>query len=505
MRAACNILTAFLLFLSMFSLAGANDSEGFAKIVKSLRPRYTVGDVMPRYRLAERMKYYGVPGVAVGIIKNGKLAYVKGFGILQEGGGEPVNGDTLFSAGSVSKIATAALILKMHADGEIDIDSDISQYLKSWNMPVFGGEMPDPITLRMILSHTAGLSLHGFRDVQPGEDMPSVYDTLNGVGDEAGLEILFQPGTRYKYSGGGYTLAQLIVSDTQGVTFPDAAKQWLFSATGMVRSSFANPLPQDTGNIAKAHNHKGEPTALPRGYEAMPEMAASGLWTSANDLGELVAALIQSYRSEDGFLPQNLATDMMTKVAPSEHGLAPRMEGIGQNRFFHHAGSNDSYRTWIEGHLGTGDGLVVLTNGARGNELFIEIRNAVADSLSWGINKPVYLPEIPFDEAVMIGFEGWFKVDTAFPVEEREQLIGWIYDEDIKITAKDGELLISFGNSERKHALIATAPNRFLIPILNPRVGIAELVFHRNSIKKVDTVTLEMDGARSFYRRKDNP
>lgn len=481
----------------------STDTQGLVGLTQMLRPRFTVGTVMPRYTLKERMAHYGVPAVAIGVIRGGELVHAEGFGVLQAGADTPVDSDTLFSAGSVSKIATAALILKLHADAKLNIDADIRRYLKSWPWPSYEKQADIPVSLRMLLSHTGGFNLHGFSDFMPGAQLPTVYDTLNGTGpsQDEPLTLLFKPGKRYKYSGGGYTLAQLVATDILNTSFPAAAKAELFDVVGMRRSNFTNPLPDSTTNVAKAHDRDGTPVALPRGYQAMPEMAASGLWTSAHDLGQLVAALIRSYQTEGAFLPQSLAIDMMTQIAPSEHGLGPRLEGMGRNRFFHHAGSNDSYKTWMEGHLATGDGLVVLTNGTKGDDLFIEIRNAAADAFGWTINQPVFLPEVTVPDAMTESFLGTYAPDTGFPLEERQQLIGWIYDAPITVHQNDGALTVSFGKSARKHALVPSAPNRFLLPVLTPRAGVTELVFHRDSHSKVQSVTLESSGVRSFYTR----
>lgn len=495
---------AFLLAAAQLPLSTgqASDAEMQA-LTESLRPRYVVGTEMPRYKLEERMAHYGVPGVAIGVIRNGKLIHAEGYGVLQVGGTEPVDGDSLFSAGSVSKVAAASLLLKMHTDGMVDIDQNIEAYLKDWKLPTDGARSGKDVTLRMLLSHTGGFNIHGFGDFLPGADLPTVYDTLNGAAPatHAPLTFLFEPGVRYKYSGGGYTLAQLVTTDVSGKDYPLTAKEQLFDVVGMSNSSFANPLPESTPNVAKAHNREGEPVALPRGYEAMPEMAASGLWTSARDLGKLVASLIRSYRGEEGLLSQALAGDMMTVVAPSEHGLGPRIEGKGTDLLFHHGGANNSYRSWIEGHLATGDGLVVLTNGTRGNALFVEIRNAAADAFGWQINKPVFVQPVSVPQPILESFAGQYAPDETFPHEHRRAAIGWFYDSPLNIELEDGKLWLSRPNRDRKSELVPTGPNRFLVQGFNQRIGVAEVVFHRDSSKSTPSMTLELSGARSLYER----
>ena len=334
-----------------------------------------------------------------------------------------------------------------------------------------------------------------------------MLDTLNGTRPATHGPVRFvdAPGTRYRYSGGGYTVAQLAATDVAGETFPKLADDMLFTPLGMTRSSFVNPLPASLGNIAKAHDRRGRPQALPRGYEAMPEMGASGLWTSANELGAMVAALIESYRTANGFLPQPIAVDMMTKVSPSEHGIGPRMEGSGVVRMFHHGGANNSYRAWIEGHLVTGNGLVVLTNGTNGNDLYVEIRNAAADVYGWNLNEAVSLASVPTQPAMLASFAGTYKPHGNYPMTHREQMVGWIYDRALNISVDGGKLYANIEGSDRKSELVPSAPNRFILSELGQRVGVAEIVFHRDTDAKTSSMTFELPGARSLYQRQSGP
>lgn len=475
-----------------------------AEFTTGLRDRYAVGGEIERHTLADRMAAHNVPGVAIAIIEEGEIIYSAGFGTRQAGADMPVTANTVFSAGSVSKIAAASMILSLQADGRIDIDQPVSRYLTGWALADQPEYDEDQVTLRTILSHTAGFNLHGFPDFQPGQDMPTRIETLNGTGParQGALELLAAPGHAYRYSGGGYTLAEQVIADLLRTEFETAAEDILFEPLGMTRSTFANPLPEGHGDIAYAHGRDGAPAALPRGYEAMAELAASGLWTSANDLGLLIAGLINSYRGPDGFLPRPVAAEMMTEVSPSEHGLGPRLSGSGATLFFHHGGANNSYQTWIEGHLATGDGLVVLTNGSGGSALYTEIRNAVADTMGWQINAPVHIPHIHVPEALLDSYAGSYAVDAEFPLDQREQVVHGFFDLNLVVTRQGEELHLAREGGERTIALIPTAPNRFLIPGFNLRDGIAEIEFHRNAFGQTPAMTLHFPNARSRYERQ---
>lgn len=387
---SCSLLLAALAApLSGQASTERSLQERIAAFENGLRGQSGTPDAEARWQLEARMAHYGVPGVSIAVLRSGRIAWAKGYGVKQNGKNDPIDTETVFSVGSVSKVGAAAATLRLVAAGKLDLDRDVNEFLKTWKVPSNRYTVRAPVTLRRILSHTAGLTVHGFRDFEPGESTPTTIQILEGSGPAKNSPVLVDttPGTRFRYSGGGITLEQLIVEEATNLGFSEAARKLVFEPLGMKRSSYENPLPEAHGNIAKAHDGAGSPRALPRGYEAMPETAASGLWTSPSDLARLIIALIRSHQGvEDPFLDQAVAIDMMTAVAPSEFGLGPQLDrgpGTEANRRFSHGGSNNSYKAWMEGHLDTGNGLVVLTNGARGRELIREIRRAIPEAEGW--------------------------------------------------------------------------------------------------------------------------
>jgi len=347
------------------------------------------------WSILDRMNISGVPGIGVAIIQNGELIWAKGYGVTSAHSDECVDEHTVFSAGSVSKLINAALILRLVQEGKLDLDKDVNTHLTSWKVPENIYTRKNKVTLRMLLSHSSGFSQHGFPDFQPGEELPTSIQTLNGTppAKHNAVRLLFEPGEKMKYSGGGVTVSQLVIEDVTGLSYPEAARKYVFDPLGMERSTFVNPLPESHVNIAKAHNERGKPRALPRGYESMPEMAASGLWTSANDMAEFMKALL----GDANFLSDSLRNEMLTRVPNSWHGLGPRLNGSGEKFVFHHGGANDSYQSWVEGHPATGNGIVIFTNGQGGRLLAYEIRIAVEHALGWRIHFPDDFDEPTFD------------------------------------------------------------------------------------------------------------
>ncbi len=332
--------------------------------------------------IAQRMQQHQVPGMSIAIIENNQIIWTKGFGLKQVGSKDQVDTNTVFSVGSVSKVAAAVATLRLVAQQKLELDKDVNQYLSQWKVPQNRYTRKQAVTLRHLMSHTAGFNVHGFGDFQPGAKLPTTLDTLNGraPAKHDALKVEFTPGSQFRYSGGGTTVEQLIIEETTKQDFVSATQNLVFKPLAMNRSTYLNPLPPSHGNIAKAHNRNGQPTALPRGWEAMPEMAASGLWTTPTDLAKMMIALIKAHQGKtNDFLPQALVQDMMTPVSPSQFGLGPQL----YDDFFYHGGANDSYRAFIKANLKTGTGIVVLTNGSNGSALAREMVEFMNQLQGW--------------------------------------------------------------------------------------------------------------------------
>lgn len=452
------------------------------------------GEPPVRWTIQERMAHWNVPGLSIAVIRDGKIAWAKGYGVLQAGGKERVDTSTVFSVGSVSKVGAAAMTLRLVDAGQVDLDRDVNDYLARWQVPQNMYTAVHPVTLRGILSHSAGLTLHGFPDFLPGEALPTVIDTLEGrePARTEPVRVVYVPGSRFRYSGGGTTVEQLVIEEVTGLKFTDAARRYVFEPLGMSRSTYENPLPAAHGNIAKAHGDDGRPGALPRGYEAMPEMAASGLWTTPSDYSKLVIAFIKSYQGDSGgFLSTALAREMMTEVGRSRVGLGPFLDGQGLSRRFSHGGANNSYKAWMEGHLGTGDGMVILTNGSNGDELYTEVRRAVALVESWGADLD-YQEEVPAIELSAAELEERAGVYLIRPPgntsDYRQRSEATAY----RVVHREGGLYLSERANGDGERLIPVDASRFLMVDGRRTVSIE---FMRDYAGEVNGLSLRDDGS----------
>lgn len=453
-------------------------------IISNLRLRSTVYSGAERWSLRDRMTYHGVPGVAVAVVRAGRIEAVQGFGTRIAGMDASIDADTLFSVGSVSKLASAALCLRLVASGSLDLDRDVNGYLKRWRVPAGAQGDDRVVTLRMLLSHTSGFNVHGFADYAPDAPLPTLIQTLNGERPamNRALARIDPAGTRSRYSGGGYMIVQAVIEDATGERLDAIAGRLLFGPLGMRRSRFEAAPDAGTANIAHAHDRKGQRAALPRGWQSFPELAPSGLWTTAGDLARMIVALGAGYRGRGGFMPQELIADMMTAVTPGFNGLGPRLAGEGMARIFHHAGANDSYKAYVEGNLASGDGLVVLTNGERGDVLGDEIRNAVSDACRWPGDWSVGLPAVPVS-SLLDGYVGTYRRRA-----DQDPLITGFLDtgfsaDTVGVVRGNDGLFIRYKGRDRR--IVAIDSSDFVMP--DGYVPAATLIFRfaRAADKKV--------------------
>lgn len=489
------------LLLALPLLARASEDAAIRTALQSgLRPALLPEAApLPHWSLQQRMAFHHVPGVAIAVLRDGKVVHSAGYGTRQAGATLPVDGDTLFSVGSVSKVVTAATTLRLVADGRLALDQDVNTALAGWKIPATPEVAAPRVTLRMLMSHTSGLGVHGFADYLPDEPLPTLLQTLDGVAPakNRAVRLLHAPGERGNYSGGGVMVEQLVLEQTTGKPLQTIARAEVFGPLHMQRSTYATPG-SNTANIAKAHDGEGAITALPRGWQSFPEQAASGLWTSANDLSAFVAALLDSYHGRGAFLPRAIATDMMTEVSPSWHGLGPRLDGAGSARIFHHGGSNDSYRAWMEGYLETGDGLVILTNGENGAALAAEIRNALSDAIGRGVSPLQRTVSLELREPGYADYTGIFAQDANVPMDQRRALADFFDVPALEVRIVDGVLRVGMAGQPRDGAMLALAPNRFV----SPDIDGLQIEFHRDAFGKVNAFSVEHGPARAYYHRR---
>jgi len=369
-------------------------------------------------RLEDRMRELNTPGVAIAVVRAGKLDWAEGYGVVSQGGGR-VDPDTLFQAGSVSKPVAAVIAMSMVQNRTLPLDAPINTVLKNWSLPENSFTHASPVTLRRLLSHTAGTTVHGFQGYAVGAPLPTVPQILDGAAPSNSPAVrVDQPvGVSYRYSGGGYTIAKLAMIDSAGTPFPAIARAKLFAPLGMGRSTFEQPLAARTSNVALAHDEAGRP--IPGGFHVYPEMAAAGLWTSARELARFVIEVQNAARGKGEVLSQQTASQMLAPQLGG-WGLGFKISGEGRALSFFHDGSNVGYKATLVGHPDTGDGAVILTNGDQGYQLGQEILRGVALAYGWNDYRPIVRKAVDLPLAAQRPFAGTFEIKGLGTFEIRD-------------------------------------------------------------------------------------
>lgn len=179
------------------------------------------GEPPERLSLRERMAHYGVPGLSVAIIEDCKVVETRQVGAA-EAGGAAVGPHTLFQVASISKPVTALAALRLVEQGQLSLDEDVRTSLKTWTLPDSPLLKDHPVTLRKLLSHSAGLNVGGFAGYPVGAPLPSAAQILDGIAPANNDPVRVQtaPGTQWRYSGGGYVVVQLLMTEATARPFP---------------------------------------------------------------------------------------------------------------------------------------------------------------------------------------------------------------------------------------------------------------------------------------------
>jgi CubicO group peptidase (beta-lactamase class C family) len=334
--------------------------------------------------VAAALERHQVPGASLAIVEGYQIAWADGFGRRAASSDDPVGVDTRFQAASISKPVTALAVLKLVEQGKMNLDDNVNERLTSWHIPDSPLAKDRPVTLRRLLSHTAGLTVHGFAGYSADAPCPSLLQVLDGAppANSRPIRLDVKPGYMVRYSGGGYCILQQLIIDTAGMSFPDFMKAQVLGPLGMVHSTYQQPLPGALVEQA-AFGHRLDGSVIVGNYHTYPEMAAAGLWTTPTDLAKVVIDLAKSTSRDQGkVLSQKTATEMLT-VQKGDIGLGIIVQGEGAKLRFGHSGANEGYRCDMLGIPATGQGLVIMTNSDNGGAMFEEVVKAAADAYAW--------------------------------------------------------------------------------------------------------------------------
>jgi len=343
----------------------------------------SVQDIQQSLRFVPfRMARHHVPGLSLACIHNGTVAWTQAFGVARVGG-DPVTPETLFQASSIGMPVTALAVLRLVEQGKLNLDVDVSQYLTGWKLPANRFTEQKKVTLRELLSHTAGATVHGYEGYAAGKKAPRLVQVLNGESpaNSAPVTIDFVPGTKFRYAGGNYTIIQQILIDATGKPFPDLMQELVLQPLHMVHSTFQQPLAEKLQPlVAMPYDRDGN--AIEGGPHTYPEMAVAGLWTTPSDLALFALAIQDALAGKPGAMVSPLTAHQMLQRVLGFYALGFAIAGNGPNRYFSHPGVNAGFVAFLFAYE-KGDGLVLMSNGQNSKALGLEIIDALAKQYGW--------------------------------------------------------------------------------------------------------------------------
>jgi CubicO group peptidase (beta-lactamase class C family) len=381
-------------------------------------------------KLIDRMRHYKVPGVSIAFFARGKILWTREYGYADVSRMIAVTPETLFQAASISKSISALAVLRLVQEGKLELDEDVNVKLRDWRVPDNEFTTEQKVTLRRILSHSAGLTVDGFPGYLAGEPLPDITQILDGQKPANTQPVIVNtvPGTIWRYSGGGYTVMQLLLTEVRGKSFPDILDQEVLRPLGMSHSTFVQPLPKRLRRgAATAYESDGKPIA--GDFRTYPEMAAAGLWTTPFDLARAAIEVQKDYAgTSNKLLSKDMARQMLTHQIDN-WGLGVALAAMDHPLRFSHGGSNEGFRCDFEAYIESGQGVVIMTNSNSGDAIIGEIRRAVAREYAWPDFKPEQKATVPVDPAMLSAYPGVYQTTVGDVVL-------------IKLTLTDGRLYL---------------------------------------------------------------
>ena len=408
--------TSLLAALAVAASAAAVSAEENTPLPfeRALRRTVTIeGAESRRFELAARMAHYRVPGLSVAVIEDCRIVDARGFGSTMWDG-PPVTPETRFQAGSISKSVTAIGALRLVERGTLSLDGDVQLQMKGWSYDKARG----PVTLRQLLSHTAGTNLEGMKGYLPGEPRPTLAQILRGEApaNTPAIVVESNPGSRWNYSGGGYIVTQALMGEVTGKEFAPLMHEFVLEPLAMASSSFEQP-PSDANGTPSAQGTSDDGSPLPGKWRVYPEMAPAGLWSTPSDLGRFAIGLARSVRGESGaIIGKDAAAQLMTR-GPGNWGLGVDLGPTDGARQISHTGKNVGFTSMFIIYPDSCQGAVVMTNGYDGGWLINEVMRAISDVYRWpAANKLPARAALPLSGPIIERFVGTYRL-RDFPAE----------------------------------------------------------------------------------------
>ncbi|MCT8333703.1 beta-lactamase family protein [Leptospira sp. 85282-16] len=330
--------------------------------------------------IEDMMKEEKVPSLGIAVFKNYSLSWKKMYGTKSQ--------NTLFRAGSLSKTMTATATLRLVEENELDLYSNWIGKLKQYKVSIPKGKKRSLVNLDLLLSHTSGLTEKGNWDdpVNSGKKhLRELKDTNTTKGN--GLKLYYKPGTKSRYSGGGYSIVQEILTERTGKSFQNLMSEIVFQPLRMNRSTFRQNL---TTSDDRCDGYDELGNILPQKTFVTPELSSGGLWTTPEEVGLLFAEVAKAKQGKSNFLTKEsaeyLLSPKMSAANLTVHALVAHgffLNRTGKTEYFFHGGHTKGHKSLALFNTEKGYGVVIMTNSENGSKLIWRILRSISVEEKW--------------------------------------------------------------------------------------------------------------------------
>jgi CubicO group peptidase (beta-lactamase class C family) len=383
----------------------------------------------------EQMRMRQIPGLSLAIIQDGKIVKAKGYGVIEKGSKTPVTSSTLFQAGSISKPVAAFGGLSLVEKGRLALDEDVNGKLSTWKVPENDFTKEKKVTLRGLVSHTAGLTVHGFPGYDVQGTVPTLVQIFNGEkpANTAAIRVNVKPGSLWRYSGGGYTIMQQMVIDVVGKPYPQFMKEAVLTPLGMTESSYEQPLPEERAKVTATGHYRDR--SLVRGrWHVYPEMAAAGLWTTPSDLARFAMEIQHSLAGKSNKVISAEMTRQMLTEQKNGFGLGVALAGKGPTLRFSHGGRDEGFDAFLEAYAERGQGAAIMINANDNSGMVSRIMRFIGKEYGWPeypVLRSAQSSPVKVDAKTLAAYAGRYEIAN-------NRMLTFVVDKGRLITLADG-------------------------------------------------------------------
>lgn len=386
-------LLLFVVFIFTSSAVFSAKTESALKGVKAIKaikvgkqPKLHINSKTPELRsIKERMAALNVPAVSIAFMENHKISWTLTERVIDFMSHREIDKNTVFQAASISKPVIASVLLKKLQKQSLGFDSDINKLPEIWQFPRHKWFKSSSAPFSRLLSHSAGASIHGFRGYAAGGFMFPIIDLLKGVGSANSKPILVdtEPSTALQYTGGGTSLAQLVLQERSRIPLPDLAKIHILDSFGLEHSIYFQSLSEQLAKNA-AVPYRSNGLLVAGGAHTNATHRAAGLWMTPSELLKLASKIQSSYQGLDKLpsINKTVSKILASQIESMEIGLFLEKQD-GMITSFSHDRANDGFRSNLFIHPQTGDGIAIMTNSDNGWELMNDLLTYISEVYGW--------------------------------------------------------------------------------------------------------------------------